>query len=212
VHTYRKRCLVAIVAMAIVGPLALFFQFDVPAPSTADVLKDIPTQIGPWVMIDERGPSEDEKRILETDAILTRTYSQGEPPQCDLSVVFARDNRRVAHPPEICYKGAGWMVEKRDVAEFPVAGEPFRVNRLLLLRGTSRMLVLYWYKAGPVSTENYLAMQWHIIKTQITRRGSSSALCRVSAMSTAPERDEATVATLREFAALAIPEVNKVVR
>ena len=48
------------------------------------------------------------------------------------------------------------------------------------------------------AAENYLAMQWHIIKTQITRRGSSSALCRVSAMSTAPERDEATVATLRE--------------
>ena len=211
-HTYRKRCVVAIVAMAIVGPIALYFQFDVPPPSTSDVLKDIPVDIGPWAMVDERGPSEDEKRILETDAILTRTYSRGTPPQCDLSVVFARDNRRVAHPPEICYKGSGWMVEKRSVVEFPVDGAPFRANRLLLLRGNARLLVLYWYKAGPTCTENYLTMQWNIVKTHLTRRGSSSALCRVSAISTEPEKDNEVVATLREFAAIAIPAVNKVIQ
>ncbi len=210
--TYRRRCLVAVVALALAGPAALFLQFDVPAPSNADVLRAIPTEVPPWVMVDERGPSDKEREILETDAILTRTYSRGEPPQCELSVVFARDNRRVAHPPEICYKGSGWLVEKRSVEELEVAGAPFRANRLLLLRGNARLLVLYWYKAGPVCTENYLAMQWNIIKTHLTRRGSSSALCRVSAMSTAPENDDDVVATLRGFAACVIPAVNQAVR
>ncbi len=87
-HTYRKRCVVAIVAMAIVGPIALFFQFDVPPPSTADVLKDIPVDIWPWAMVDERGPSEDEKRISgrrSSSSRLSRTQPGRQvptPPTC----------------------------------------------------------------------------------------------------------------------------------
>ena len=50
------------------------------------------------------------------------------------------------------------------------------------------------------------------MKTHFTHRGSSSALCRVSAFSAEPSADEAVVATLREFATLAIPEVNRIVR
>ena len=211
-RTLHKRYVTVVVAMAIAAPLALFLQFDVPAPSNVEALEAIPREIGPWSMVSQRGPSDKEREILETDAILTRTYSRGEPLQCDLSVVFARDNRRVAHPPEICYKGSGWTVERRSIAEFPVDGAPFRANRLLLLRGDARLLVLYWYKAGPVCTENYLKMQWNIIKTHLTRRGSGSALCRVSATSPAPDEDEQVVATLRDFAALAIPAVNSVVK
>ena len=210
-RTLKSRYIVAIVAMALVAPIALYFQFDVPPAASADVFKAVPHQIGPWAMVSERGPSEDERRILETDAIMTRTYSKGETTQCDLSTVFARDNRRVAHPPEICYKGSGWAVESRSVEQFPVEGEPFRTNRLLLLRGQVRLLVLYWYKAGPTCTENYLKMQWNIIKTHFSRRGSSSALIRVSAVSPSPNDDEKTVATLREFAALAIPAINKAI-
>jgi len=211
VHTFKSRCIIAIVAMVIVAPVALYFQFDVPTSTSSDVFKAVPRQFGSWAMVSERGPSEDERRILETDAIMTRTYSTGGAIQCDLSTVFARDNRRVAHPPEICYKGSGWTVERRTIEEFPVEGQPFRTNRLLLLRGEVRLLVLYWYKAGPTSTENYLKMQWNIVKTHFTRRGSSSALIRVSAVSSSPNDDEKVVATLREFASLAIPAVNKAI-
>lgn len=210
-HTYSRRCVVVLVTMAVVGPVALYFQFDVPPRANVDALRAIPTEIGPWHMVDERGPTEKEKEILETEAIVTRTYSRGEPLQCDLSVVFARDNRRVAHPPEICYKGSGWLVEQRRVETFDIGGQPFRANRLLLLHGTSRLIVLYWYKAGQVCTDSYLKMQGHIILSHFSRRGSSSALCRVSAMSLAPDRDTAVFETLRGFAQRAIPAVNAVV-
>jgi hypothetical protein len=52
-------------------------------------------------------------------------------------------------------------------------------------------------------------MQWNIIKMHLTRRGSSSALLRVSAISMSPSDDEKVIATLREFAALAIPALDK---
>ena len=211
--TLRTRYTVAIVAMAIVAPLALYFQYSVPPAQSLETLKDkVPAGIGPWSMIGERGPTDEERRILETDAILTRTYSRGLALQCDLSITFAKDNRRVAHPPEICYKGSGWSVEEKKVVDFPVEGRPFQANKLLLVHGTSRMVVLYWYKAGPEYSASYLRMQWNIIKTFFTRRGSSSALIRVSAMSSGPDDDKNVLATLRDFAALALPAVTSALK
>jgi len=195
--------------MAVVAPLALLLQFDVPPPaSLEDIGPKVPQRIGEWVAIDERPPSKQEVEILETEAILTRTYSRGAPPDVDLSLVFAQDNRRVAHPPEICYKGAGWTVESNQVTEFPVEERSFYANRLLLVRGGKRMLVVYWFKAGPYYCASYLRMQWNIVRLHLTRRGSSSALVRVSAMSSGPEEDEQIVATLCEFAAVAIPAMR----
>ena len=209
--TLKKRYVVAIVALAAATPLALYLQYDVPPGQSLEQLKEkIPTAIGPWVMIAERGPTDDERRILETDAILTRTYAAGAGSPCDLSIVFSKDNRRVAHPPEICYKGSGWSVEENEVIQFPVEGfaRPFEANRLLLLQGGQRLHVLYWFKAGPAYSASYLRMQWNIIKAHFTHRGSSSALIRVSATCQSPDEDAQVLRTLRGFAALAIPAVT----
>jgi len=213
VHTLKQRYVVAIVAMAIVAPLALYLQFDVPPPSSIGPIQDaIPATLGEWHKVGEdREATEIEKKILETDAILNRSYSRGEPILCDLSVVFAQDNRRVAHPPEICYKGAGWTVESKQVVDVSVDGSPFPVNQLLLLRGEARQWVFYWYKAGPESSANYLRMQWSIIKSHFRKRGSSSALIRLSTVASSPDDDQAVLAALRQFATVAIPAVTAAV-
>jgi EpsI family protein len=213
VSTTRRRYLVVIVAMAILAPLALYLQYDVPPPEDIESLKEaIPKRIGMWTMIRESGPSEDEIRILETKAILTRTYSCGFLPEMELSVVFAKDNRRVAHPPEICYKGAGWNVEGKQIVEFPVGDEPFRANRRLLTHGEQRLLLLYWYNAGREYTPNYLLMQGLIIKAHLLNRRSSSALIRVSTRSPSAADDEEIAAQLCKFAAQAIPHVTAAIR
>lgn len=212
--TLRRRYLLVIVALALASPLALYLQYDVPAAQGLEELKrKVPTQMGDWCMVPgaERGPTEDEKRILETDAVLTRTYTRGSGPQCDLSITFSRDNRRVAHPPEICYKGGGWSVEANELVSFLVEGRAFYANRLLLFRGGTRLHVLYWFRAGQADSASYLRMQWNIIKLQFTRRGSSSALLRVSAISSSPDEDRAVLAALRDFAAAVIPAVSKAV-
>ena len=208
-RTLKQRYTLAIAAMAVVTPLALYLQYDVPKPSSIGPIRDaIPRVLAEWGAVADRGPSDEEREILETDAILTRTYARGKPPQCDLSVVFAQDNRRVAHPPELCYKGAGWTVESKQVVAVPVDGRPFYVNLLLLLHGEARMWVFYWYKAGPHSCANYFQMQLNIVWCHILNRGSSSALVRLSTICTSPDLDEETLAALREFATVAIPAVS----
>jgi EpsI family protein len=204
-HRYR----VAIVTLAVVAPLAVFLQYNVPAQGDLGLIRDrVPQVFGSWVMSAEREPDEKEIQILETKAILGRTYTRGRTEDVDLSIVYAPNNRRVAHPPEVCYKGSGWSVERSEVYTFPVGGKPFQVNRLLLIQGTKRLLVLYWYKAGPNYYASYIRMQWGIIWSQLTLRSSSSALLRASANSSGPDEDAAIYATLEEFVATALPEIT----
>lgn len=208
-RTLTQRYRLAIVAMALVMPFAIFFHYNVPAPADLAFLRArVPKGFGPWIMVAEREPSQKEVDILETKAILTRTYSSGDKGNVDLSIVYAPNNRRVAHPPELCYKGAGWSVEGNQVHEFPVETQPFKVNRLLLRKSGRRLLVLYWYKAGPAYYASYLKMQWGTIWYQLTLRSSSSALIRVSAESPGPDDDDGVFATLEEFASRAIPSIT----
>jgi EpsI family protein len=208
-QTLDSRYKVAAVILALVAPIAIFFQYNVPAAATLGELRErVPTAFGPWTMTAEHEPSEKEIQILETKAILTRTYSRGQTPDPSLSIVYAPNNRRVAHPPEICYKGSGYTIEQSQVIAFPVNGQTFRVNRLLLRKSGVRLLVLYWYKAGPAYYASYLKMQWATIWYQLTLRSSSSALIRVSAQSPGPDQDAAIYATLQDFAAAALPKIT----
>jgi EpsI family protein len=209
-QTLKQRYTVAVVILAVVAPLAVFFQYNVPAPADLGQLRDrVPVAFGDWTMTAEREPSQQEIEILETEAILTRTFSRGSPPDVDLSVVYAPNNRRVAHPPEVCYKGSGWSVEHSEACSFEVeGGKPFQANRLLLLRSNKRLLVLYWYKAGSDYYASYLKMQWGIVWSQLTFRSSSSALIRVSAESSGPDEDARVYAVLEEFTARALPAIT----
>src|SRR5689334_13870698 len=58
------------------------------------------------------------KDILETDDVVQRYYSSADHPEAPvlMAIVYSPDNRRVAHPPEVCYTGAGWeMTSKRII-------------------------------------------------------------------------------------------------
>jgi EpsI family protein len=203
--------------LAIVAPVVLYTNYDVPEPASIEAVKDnIPEFLGGrdgWEMVKWVDPEPDEVRILETKAILRCMYElkKRPAPLCELSLVFAQDNRRAAHPPEICYKGAGWSVQRHEVIPIPINGQPFYVNRLLLLHRNERMWVLYWFKTGSECCASYLRMQWNIIKSHLLRRGSSSALIRLSVKSRSQDEDQEVFADLLDFAKVAIPAVNAVI-
>ena len=95
-----------------------------------------------------------------------------------MAVVYSPDNRRVVHPPEVCYKGAGWECSEKVVVQHD--GIPPLV-RLKLANSNSRHdIVLYCYKAGNEITSNYYRHQLNIIANQTLMRATSSALLRFS--------------------------------
>jgi EpsI family protein len=139
----------------------------------------LPIELQDWV--GREMPVEDYvKRILETDDVIQRNYVSPKygNAQVQMAVVFSADNRRVAHPPEVCYRGAGWeVVDKRVIAR---EGLPPMVRVLFSAGSGHKDLVYYCYKAGNQMTANYYRQQLNIAAGQLCGRSTASALIRFS--------------------------------
>jgi len=65
-----------------------------------------PKVIGEWSS-EELPISDDEKALLETDNVFVRRYTNAMKEEVYLFIVYSQNNRKVSHPPEICYTGGG---------------------------------------------------------------------------------------------------------
>lgn len=210
-RTLKQRCSVAIGIFAAVTPLVLYLNYSVPPPADiGNIANAIPRTLDKWVAEGEdRGGSEEEKIILQTDAILTRTYRAGRHLRCELSLVHAQDNPNAVHPPELCYTGGGWTEILRDTVSLPVDGKVYQLNRRKFLRGGGvHLWVLYWYKAGQEIHHSYIGFQLAALKGRLFRSGTSCNLVQVRSEFTSPELEQETLIELGKFAIAVIPAVN----
>ncbi len=126
--------------------------------------------------------TEDEYAILETKNVFVRKYTNPEGKQVYLFIVYSQNNRKVSHPPEICYTGGGASIlgttrEKIEIKDPPVVIE---ANNLDLVIGPVKHQSFYWFKVGSSFTPNYWKQQMLIAIKTLTGQSSSSALIRVS--------------------------------
>lgn len=213
-RTLRQRYAVAATTMAVFAPLILYLQYSVPPPADIGAIGEaIPRHLDKWIADGpDRGGDEEEKKILQTDAILTRTYRCGSLLSCELSIVYAVDNPNAVHPPELCYIGSGWTEAGKDQIAVAVGERAYRLNRRLFSQsGGVRMWVLYWYKAGPDNFDSYIGFQLAALKARLFRSGCSCSLIQVRAKFDRPDLAEEVLAELRKFAAEVIPAVNTAV-
>ena len=166
--------------------------------------RDLPMELDGWRGSDVLVP-EYVYRILETRDVVQRDYSSprhGDPVQ--LAVVYSPDNRRVAHPPEVCYIAGGWEVTGKRVVE--LEGLPPMV-RLVISYGRHKELVYYCYKSGPDFVANYYRQQINIIRNYMLGRPTASALIRFS--TPIPGGEEAAEGRLIEFTRAMMPVVRE---
>ena len=167
----------------------------------------IPLEIGAWEGRDlEIGP--ETRQILETDDVIQRNYRHPLHRQStvQLAVVFSPRNRRVAHPPEVCYTAAGWEMSAKRIEQYDDVPE---MVRLTLSIGGREDLVLYCYLAGEDFTADYLRQQWNIVRNAITRESTSSALIRFSTTVQRDESEEEAEARMLEFVRAAMPVLRR---
>src|SRR3990167_3007083 len=69
-------------------------------------INQFPQKIGDWISTDLPIP-EDVYAILETRNVFTRRYKNPANKEAYLMLVYSQNNRKVSHPPEICYAGSG---------------------------------------------------------------------------------------------------------
>ena len=171
---------------------------------TVDI-ESFPMQIGDWVA-EELPISEADYAILETRNAFTRKYTNPQGRGIYIFVVYSQSNRKISHPPEVCYTGSGVDVleNTRDSIPVPDANLMIYVNRLVLSKGTAKQLAFYWFKVGDIFTANYWKQQSLIALKTLLGQSASSALIRISSDVTAHD-SVATVQVLKEFVELITP-------
>ena len=178
-----------LVMLALLSGLA-FFPLALPSSFSIDSgldprFKTIPYQIGNWTGKDE---TVDERtyEILETKNVLARMYENDQKDHVELLLVGSNKDRRVAHPPEVCYTSSHYEVVDSGEGSFDISGTPIPVKRFIAKDQRNlahREHVIYVYKVGKRFTINYYAQQLKFAWDRLTRQESGVLLIRLSASS-----------------------------
>ncbi|MFA5038124.1 MAG: exosortase C-terminal domain/associated protein EpsI [Candidatus Omnitrophota bacterium] len=196
--TNKNQTVVAVLLVALIISLPLYLVSRGPGEEAR--VATLPMEINGWtgrdLPVEERA-----YEILETRNLILREYKKGER-KVYLYVVYSSDNRKVSHPPEVCFEGSGVTIINKNKIEIPLAGGKTRANQLIVERAGVINVVVYWYKAGEMYTDNYLKQQFAIAVNHLKFKRTSGALIRMSAESFTGSASDA-LENIREFAQIA---------
>ena len=194
----------------IVGIFSWRMYFKVYRKADTVSIHEFPKTINGWVS-DEILITDKEKAILETDNVFVRRYIHGaDDKEVYLFIVYSQSNRKVSHPPEICYTGSGATILSSVHDSFPSRqpGGKMNVNCLTVEKGNVDQVFFYWFKVGDSFTPNYWKQQGLIAIKSFLGQPSSSALIRISADIKGNDADTA-IAHLKEFGQLIEPYLSQ---
>jgi EpsI family protein len=150
--------------------------------------------------------TEREFAILETRNAFVREYRSLEGRTIYMFIVYSQHNRKVSHPPEICYIGGGVNVldHSKNFLEVSLNNDRIPVNKLFLEKGNTQQVAYYWFKVGGSFVSNYWLQQALIAWKTFIGHPASSALIRISA-DVGEEGPEAAEKSIKEFCQSAVP-------
>jgi len=185
---------------------SLFFQ-QASQKDTVDINR-FPKSIGTWTSVD-LPLTKDDFAILETRNAFVRLYTNGvDKSQIYLYLVYSQTNRKVAHPPEICYTGSGFTIvdDAHDSIAVGYKNMNIQANRLKMFKGDLNQVAYYWFKVGDRFTSNYWKQQVLIALDTLQGHEPSSALVRIS--STVGGQDiNKSVKNIKNFTDLIVPSL-----
>ncbi|MBN1870055.1 MAG: EpsI family protein [Candidatus Omnitrophica bacterium] len=199
-----------IIAMSLIaGIISWRIYFKVYRQDDTVNIHYFPKQIEDWTA-EEIPISDDDKAMLETDNVFIRRYANARDEEVFLFVVYSQNNRKVSHPPEICYTGGGAAILNNVHDSFVSAagGEEIQVNRLRVERGGAEQIFVYWFKVGDSFTSNYWVQQGQIALRSFLGRPASSALIRISSTVKNGKETEATE-VIKKFGRLIVSHLLK---
>ncbi|MFH1283027.1 MAG: exosortase C-terminal domain/associated protein EpsI [bacterium] len=202
---------IGIIALLIVaGGISVALYLRQMEDSTAVKVSLLPMEISDWqgndIPLDERT-----YRILETKNLLMREYKSPENQSVYLYMVVSEVNRRVVHPPEVCYTGDGNEISEKEHVEVNMPGfkEPFALNSFVSMKGSMReSLVYYCYKSGDKFTTDYISQQANTVLSNVMGKYAPGALVRISIPIVNNDKEKAAQ-ILREFSKEVFPLIRK---
>lgn len=118
------------------------------------------------------------------------------------SAWYADQSRGGIHSPEICLPGAGWEIswlERTDVTERIGADTPFSLNRAIIQKGETRMMVYYYFDQKGRRIAWDIAAKFYLMVDGIRTGRTDGALVRLTTLIDPNETDEQAEARLWEM-------------
>jgi len=175
-------------------------------------LKSFPQQLGEWTGSD-RPIDKETLEILGPGDFLIREYSTQADfePSVNLYIAYFPSQRMgdTIHSPKNCLPGAGWLPVENDRLSLALPGHvPFPVNRYVIAKGDSRMLVLYWYWAHDRGVASEYWAKYYLIADAIRMNRSDGALVRIMTTMLPGETSEAAQRRLLPFSSKVVASLD----
>ena len=180
----------SLVLLALCG-LALATQTTLLANTTDEVHAPARREFIDWPMIGgvwtgQREPlTPEELRALHLDDYLLATYSRS-PTDMPVGLYMAyyakQEPGSSTHSPLVCLPGSGWKIGKVEPRALPypsAQGGPLSVNRAIIQKGESKLLVYFWYREQGADLTSTAQIKWNMVKRMMSDRRSDGALIRL---------------------------------
>jgi len=174
------------------------------------VLRTVPFKIGEWQ--GEEYPLEEKVYdILETRAIISRSFTTNSGKNIFLSIVHYHDTKVDFHAPESCLGANGLQLEKTTkTVTLHSNGKSvtFDLARMISSNTQGKTLVYYFYKAGRFVGSSYLMMRLNIAMNKMIRNDTKGSLIRIST-DFIPDREKEAEKVLLGFTQELFPYIEK---
>ena len=126
----------------------------------------------------------------------------GDPRSVALFIAWYNDqSKNGVHSPEVCLPGGGWEIawlERTDVTDVVGADVPFRINRAIIQKGETRMLVYYWFQQKERRIAWDFAAKFWLVVDGVRTGQTHGALIRLTTIMGPNETSETAAARLNE--------------
>lgn len=144
-----------------------------------------PTRLGAWKGgIPEALTPDVQQSLAADDYHSVQFRSPAETAPVGLFIAWYYDQTKGGtHSPEVCLPGAGWEIARLDrIDTAPKMGfaEPYNLNRAVIQKGQTRMLVYYWFEQHGRHTAWDFAAKMYLLWDSITIGRTDGALVRLT--------------------------------
>jgi len=180
----KVRYLLVILLLAVTASVVSGLQYTSEVnDSRIKDLQPIPLQIAELWRGKDFSLEESVYEILETRAIIHRSYTRSNGGSVFLSIVSYSDTKVDFHAPEACLGGVGLKTAKTNKTISFLSGDEtitLDVAELVTTKSTDKTLTYYFYKSGSFVGSNYIKMRLNIAANKLFRNNTKGSLIRIS--------------------------------
>lgn len=187
-------------------------QIEIP---DRDGFVSFPRQIGDWEQVGSPQiltPSVE--RALQADDYRSVNFARpGDSTTVEFfSAWYADQSNGGVHSPEVCLPGSGWEIawlERVDIADELGSETPFNINKAIIQKGETRMMVYYWFEQKGRKIAWDFAAKLLLVYDGIVTGRKDGAIVRLTTLIERGETDAEAAARLDDMARAIVPVVPR---